>query len=1402
MRLEGESREGKTYTMEGNVNGDKDGDHANGNGGSNHHEIPPPQAATPGWLSHIPNLPPDQLPRAPASFLFDTPSHESLPSILSSSPSYNLFLLNHHPAYAPPPSFGDVQRIRPNSVSSSSHGLLRPPDLAQELNESPPVVHQNEHSSPPVHAHPWNQIQGSPARVSSSFLQQPLASLDHPFDSAKNPSPWVQNFATQRLPMLPQDVQFRDEPPASQRYDDAAAQEFDQFRPNAQFQPIFHAPPADHEIPQAVESDADGTEDEEAPGVTWPGGARKRVTIAASQEDDASRQAKRRKTKAERPRGRRKGEIRGPRTTIDPGEEFIRVYNKALDAFIEKRDIAKAQRLVLQAIGLNPEIFAAHSLLADIHLAKGDFDSGMDALIVGLHGHLNDIELWRTVADRILNVSDESYQKRVERAMYCFGAILRKDPKDIDARFQRAECARILGGWNRAFADFAFLLQSDPHNSSILAQFARLCQDLGDVAKARIVYEDHFEHYRNVGITTDDHYTWQDIGVYVDLLVQAGETAHAIHMLKKLSRLLCGRGDETYWEDHLEDDREYDQSHYPRRLQEIRFEANRYPEHQYGEALPLDLRGKLGILRLKLNNRQEAQSHFDWLEPDLEGEESLVEEYNDTFYEIAKALHDAKEHEQALHFYTALDNADIDLGLEFWLDMAASCYVCGQKEKAVQCYERVLELDSDSLEARTQLTKLYRDLGNRELAIKYGNEAVVMAQGMIPQTINRKYERRENRLAREAAEKALKAAFKMPKGRGKGPGKVPADLKYTRGPRLKRTKRFQKYVPRPLSEAPEPVSPDFLPSDAALFESMTPTAEGEPSMYARPIKVSKKPGRPRKSEKDKAKPKRKAPSQENAAKHYEEMQQLYETLLNNQATMREGDELSTNIWIDCAAAMVDDFRSVKPFYPGERHKRFEGYTIQNPQPQPRPSGPVPGLVDDSIEAQDPASCARSIHSTPVPSSVVYMRIAPNGLPDDYCGIAFSAWLDIFLELALLYANSSTAESQTDCYTAINAAIDCNVFYHHPQSMLTIHSCYLACCLAIGDDLTLYNTVLRWFMREYAFCTDTYRLYSAINIVNELPNVEGGKAGQMEGAIFKSGPNQKFVFRQLMSIDKMLPADYNINGEEGGVPPFMRRHREELRKISKQATANKTASSTPMAVNNNEFDDVPDANNPEIGSPARRDRLANSTVVKTYTPTEMDVVLFVLYAHIMMSSGSFPNALSYLYRAYSLEPSNTVVLLSISFCYLHEMFKRQIGNRHSYAVMGWAWFGRYEIERMKWAGEIDRKADEARERGQELYSSAKMVDLIRREIEFNKARCWEMLGMADLGVRRYKNVLDMADRVKSDRATNSCNELEGKDLEQQESEELTMEAAYAMSMIYALNGNGEKAREITEKYLVV
>lgn len=79
----------------------------------------------------------------------------------------------------------------------------------------------------------------------------------------------------------------------------------------------------------------------------------------------------------------------------------------------------------------------------------------------------------------------------------------------------------------------------------------------------------------------------------------------------------------------------------------------------------------------------------------------------------------------------------------------------------------------------------------------------------------------------------------------------------------------------------------------------------------------------------------------------------------------------------------------------------------------------------------------------------------------------------------------------------------------------------------------------------------------------------------------------------------------------------------------------------------------------------------------------------------------------------------------------------------------------------------------------------------------------MMGMADLGMRAYKKVLEMApspplQKMDVDEAENGGDENDKED----EDEHWTMEAAYAMSTLYALNGNGAKAREITEKYLVV
>lgn len=1411
---------------------------------------PPTTTSTLGWLSHFPAVPLDQLPRAPTSFAFSTAGPTdgvSVENAIRPSFTSNEVLQLHNPAYAPP--------------STSIRRSIQPSPLLNDL-----------------------------------------SIINHPYGSPSTFPSWHSNLSTSRLPLVPQDVEYEQEysihqPPLPStsrlenghpnghdlHHSDYVYPELDDFNINApeddpEAEVEIRTAPLEKDMSRKrthADTDHHGTSvsgEQEGPK---PKKARKSRSKAManidpqleppSQDEAGGPKKSRKETKN---RGRPKGP-KGPRPTLDPGPEFMALYNQAMDALIEQGDLIVAQTKVLEAIAVNPEIFAAHSLLADIHFAKGDHDKGLDALISGLHAHMNDVELWRQVADTILAGNQELPQKRVERAMYCFGAILRKEPTDMDARFQRAECARILGHVNRAFSDLQILLQHDPHNSSVLAQFTKLCSDVEEPQKARLLYEDHFDYYRINGISEEDSFSWQDVGVYVDLITQAGEHGLAIIMLKRLSRWLCGRQEESFWEEYLEDDREFDQTTYPRRLEVPHFEPNKFLEREYGEALPLDLRAKLGILRLKLNYREEAQSHFDWLEPDLDEEDSLVEEYSDAFLEIAKALYDAKEHKEALRFYDALKESGLDLSFEFWMGLGACAYVCEQKEKAIKAYQQALTVNPDSIDARTQLAKLYRDLGDRQNALKYGREAVVLSQDAIPQTGNRKYENRENRLLREAAERALKGAYRLPTGPRGAPGKVPDSLKY----RTRLKSKFAKYVPR---DSPDPDSGLTADKDddhgvrwpngrLKKFGPHNRPGRRKQSPKPKPPKAPKEPKQPRVRQQEKSKSSkqadvveeaadseevstpvvgettatpeieeqqstsqaseigkqtakrhyRKRPSKIDPEKRYQDVQALFMNLLEYQSDMRQGDEEATSQWMDCAQALIDDFRTVKEFFPGERHAKFRGLVGPNTGGRPASAKPAPEQHAPTTEQTSETNPQEiPIVNDPFRSSTP-VRMVDEGVRNDYCGVPFPTWLDIFLELALVTASSpvfqsSTGDLQTDCYTIINAAIDCNVFYHHAPSLTQIYVVYLSCCLALNDDVTLYNTVLRWFMNEFTFCTDTYRLYSTVALLGEYSNMDG--KSRIEGSMYRNSSNQKFLFRQLCSIDQQLPKDYGIGTRYGPVPGFMRRERDGLRaQKGKKGTDLVGDTMVAQSEARGNLDRTPDIVTRRVnpipeGTPTmlRYDRLSNMVAIKSFSPKEMDVVLFILYSHIMMANNSFTNALNYLYRAHSLDPTNTVCLLSMAFCYLTELFKRQVGNRHALSLMGWMWFGRYETERRKWAEHIDEENEfdeqlALEEGGVVQGEKMKMINIVNREIEFNRARCWEMLGMPDLAVRGYKKMLSLPG-VKRENMLNEAAYDESDDEEQPETWD--MEAAYAMSTIYMINGDGQMAREIVEKYMVV
>ena len=147
------------------------------------------------------------------------------------------------------------------------------------------------------------------------------------------------------------------------------------------------------------------------------------------------------------------------------------------------------------------------------------------------------------------------------------------------------------------------------------------------------------------------------------------------------------------------------------------------------------------------------------------------------------------------------------------------------------------------------------------------------------------------------------------------------------------------------------------------------------------------------------------------------------------------------------------------------------------------------------------------------------------VPTQYCGINFRVWLELFLEYALTLAQGGSILSS---YEIIAAAYHANVFYHSSDSLFLIHVCwfseyvlrflgvevdrYTACALMGNDDETLCN-IARWFMKEYQFVTDGYRLFSALNRLSDSEN-----------SWYNCGPSQKYILRQLKAVDFSLSGD--------------------------------------------------------------------------------------------------------------------------------------------------------------------------------------------------------------------------------------------------------------------------------------
>lgn len=296
---------------------------------------------------------------------------------------------------------------------------------------------------------------------------------------------------------------------------------------------------------------------------------------------------------------------RGLRAPLEPAPEFKALHSEATMAYIDN-DYDRAESLALEALQINPEMFPAHNLLAQIHTARGDTDKALIATWNGAHTRPRDTQNWKTVAHALLERDEIREAATIRDAIYCYNRILQVNKDDVETRYARAELYRELSHFGRVAQEYEQLRQYLPHDTTLLRHLAEACIDLNEPLRALGPYQETISYYRALEPDRPNSITWSDVNIIAELHSFQRSHEAGLAEIKSLSRWLLGRSSDSFWDDCVEDDREWDTDDEPRRVGFEGFVANAHDESSYGDSLPLELRIKLGVFRLQKYDIAEA----------------------------------------------------------------------------------------------------------------------------------------------------------------------------------------------------------------------------------------------------------------------------------------------------------------------------------------------------------------------------------------------------------------------------------------------------------------------------------------------------------------------------------------------------------------------------------------------------------------------------------------------------------------------------------------------------------------------------------------------------------------------------------------------------------------------------
>jgi len=378
----------------------------------------------------------------------------------------------------------------------------------------------------------------------------------------------------------------------------------------------------DRTIRKRGKSSAKGTALEVARGGVGVVRGNKRGRARGSGRGGQSGSAMTRKKSKGRGRGRPKTSRKGPRAQAEPGPEFNALQRQANEKYIAQ-DFPAALELAQKAIQLNPEIFDAHNIASECWRGMGEEIKSIDSLIIGAPTK-REASQWQYIIERVNNIDEAKYPEYTEEAktaltLRCLLQIVHLETNNYEARSHILQIEAGLGHSSKCVKLGRKMLKIRKENKEapdtevlkIIAMMGTTSKRQTKIHLKRLLesFDESIDFFLKKKPDQSD-LDWEMINIYLDLLERKGDYEHALRRLKALARWKQGRVKEKYWDDQ-DDDREYDLEDEPRRAAVPHF-RRKIKDAKYGQTLPLEIRVKLGIFRLRKSpgDFQEAMVSF------------------------------------------------------------------------------------------------------------------------------------------------------------------------------------------------------------------------------------------------------------------------------------------------------------------------------------------------------------------------------------------------------------------------------------------------------------------------------------------------------------------------------------------------------------------------------------------------------------------------------------------------------------------------------------------------------------------------------------------------------------------------------------------------------------------------